>query len=109
MAGTVFVDMARTVGDGTGRGKRSRTTGVPYQDGCCIGNQDREHAVPAVTADPLALSRLPRPSLFHVERSIRSVTTAPRGYEGEGFPVRRAFAGVDLRDLDPFIHLDQMG
>jgi redox-sensitive bicupin YhaK (pirin superfamily) len=40
---------------------------------------------------------------------VRSITTAPRGFEGEGFPVRRAFAGVDLRDLDPFIHLDQMG
>ena len=39
----------------------------------------------------------------------RSVTTAPRGLEGEGFPVRRAFAGADLADLDPFIHLDQMG
>ena len=38
-----------------------------------------------------------------------SVTTAPSGYEGEGFPVRRAFAGVDLSLLDPFIHLDQMG
>jgi redox-sensitive bicupin YhaK (pirin superfamily) len=37
------------------------------------------------------------------------VTTAPRGFEGEGFPVRRAFAGVALEDLDPFIHLDQMG
>jgi redox-sensitive bicupin YhaK (pirin superfamily) len=37
------------------------------------------------------------------------VTTAPSGYEGEGFPVRRAFAGVDLRALDPFIHMDQMG
>ena len=37
------------------------------------------------------------------------MTTAPRGFEGEGFPVRRAFAGVDLADLDPFIHLDQMG
>jgi redox-sensitive bicupin YhaK (pirin superfamily) len=37
------------------------------------------------------------------------VTTSPRGFEGEGFPVRRAFAGVDLTDLDPFIHLDQMG
>jgi redox-sensitive bicupin YhaK (pirin superfamily) len=37
------------------------------------------------------------------------VTSAPSGYEGEGFPVRRAFAGVDLRDLDPFIHMDQMG
>ncbi len=37
------------------------------------------------------------------------MTTAPQGHEGEGFPVRRAFAGVDPRDLDPFIHMDQMG
>jgi redox-sensitive bicupin YhaK (pirin superfamily) len=37
------------------------------------------------------------------------VTTAPAGFEGEGFPVRRAFAGVDLAALDPFIHMDQMG
>jgi redox-sensitive bicupin YhaK (pirin superfamily) len=37
------------------------------------------------------------------------VTVAPSGVEGEGFPVRRAFAGVDLADLDPFIHMDQMG
>jgi hypothetical protein len=28
------------------------------------------------------------------------------GFEGEGFPVRRAF---DLRALDPFVHMDQMG
>ena len=40
---------------------------------------------------------------------MRSVTTAPSGFEGEGFPVRRAFAGVALTDLDPFIHMDQMG
>jgi hypothetical protein len=38
-----------------------------------------------------------------------SVTTAPSGLEGEGFPVRRAFAGVDLATLDPFVHMDQMG
>ena len=37
------------------------------------------------------------------------MTTAPRGFEGEGFPVRRAFAGVDLAELDPFVHLDQIG
>ena len=42
-------------------------------------------------------------------RRIKSVTTAPRGLEGEGFPVRRAFAGVDTVDLDPFVHMDQMG
>jgi redox-sensitive bicupin YhaK (pirin superfamily) len=40
---------------------------------------------------------------------VVSVTTAPSGLEGEGFPVRRAFAGVDLSLLDPFVHLDQMG
>ncbi len=37
------------------------------------------------------------------------MTTAPQGYEGEGFPVRRAFAGIDLAHLDPFIMMDQMG
>ena len=40
---------------------------------------------------------------------MRSVTTGPRGYEGEGFPVVRAFAGVSAADLDPFVHMDQMG
>lgn len=66
--------------------------------------------MPAVTVDnPLALPRVPEPGPETVERAVRSVTTAPQGFEGEGFPVRRAFAGVDLADLDPFIHLDQMG
>jgi quercetin 2,3-dioxygenase len=65
--------------------------------------------MPAVTADTVALPRLPSPALDAVERPVKQVTTAPSGYEGEGFPVRRAFAGVDLRDLDPFVHMDQMG
>src|SRR4029453_11012556 len=43
------------------------------------------------------------------DRPVLSVTTAPSGFEGEGFPVRRAFAGVDLAALDPFVHMDQMG
>src|SRR5207247_2691203 len=42
-------------------------------------------------------------------RRVRTVTTAPSGLEGEGFPVRRAFAGVSHADLDPFVHMDQMG
>ena len=50
----------------------------------------------------------PRPVVAR-QRPVRALTTAPRGYEGEGFPVRRAFAGALLEDLDPFIHLDQMG
>jgi quercetin 2,3-dioxygenase len=67
--------------------------------------------MPAVTApDLLALPRVPTPDPVSAsERSVRSVTTAPRGFEGEGFPVRRAFAGVALSDLDPFVHFDQMG
>jgi quercetin 2,3-dioxygenase len=67
--------------------------------------------MPAVTAENISvLPRLPEPDpLTSVDRPIRSVTQAPRGFEGEGFPVRRAFHGVDLGDLDPFIHMDQMG
>jgi len=65
--------------------------------------------MPAVTADTLSLPKVPSPRPGDAGRAVRSVTTAPGGYEGEGFPVRRAFAGVDLRDLDPFIHMDQMG
>ncbi|MGH3782885.1 MAG: pirin family protein [Pseudonocardiaceae bacterium] len=66
--------------------------------------------MPAVTVkDATTLARIPEPAPLAVDRSVRSVTTAPSGHEGEGFPVRRAFAGVDLRDLDPFVHMDQMG
>ena len=65
--------------------------------------------MPAVTvANPLDLPRVAEP-VATLDRPVRSVTTAPIGYEGEGFMVRRAFAGVDLADLDPFVHLDQMG
>ena len=67
--------------------------------------------MPAVTVpDLLVLPRIPRPDRSReASRSVVSVTSAPRGLEGEGFPVRRAFAGVDLTALDPFVHMDQMG
>ena len=65
--------------------------------------------MPAVTADTLTLPRIDAPAPDHRARPVRSLTTAPRGFEGEGFPVRRAFAGVPLTDLDPFVHMDQMG
>ncbi|GAY18870.1 pirin family protein [Mycobacterium sp. shizuoka-1] len=65
--------------------------------------------MPAVTADTLSLPRLSAAAPTDTERPVRSVTTGPRGYEGEGFPVVRAFAGVGAADLDPFIHMDQMG
>ncbi|MFJ6094346.1 pirin family protein [Williamsia muralis] len=65
--------------------------------------------MPAVTADTLTLPRIAGPVAADTERPVRSVTTGPRGYEGEGFPVVRAFAGVSKTDLDPFVHMDQMG
>ena len=65
--------------------------------------------MPAVTvADTLVLPRVTA-SAEGRDRAVVSLTTAPRGFEGEGFPVYRAFAGVDMRVLDPFIHMDQMG
>ena len=65
--------------------------------------------MPAVTVDNLlVLPRIAEPGP-EADRPVIKVTTAPSGYEGEGFPVRRAFAGVDLALLDPFIHMDQMG
>ncbi|HMC43123.1 MAG TPA: pirin family protein, partial [Acidimicrobiales bacterium] len=65
--------------------------------------------MPAVTANTLALPKIPSSPPEAVDRPAQSVTVAPRGFEGEGFPVRRAFAGVDLAELDPFVHMDQMG
>ena len=67
--------------------------------------------MPAVTVeDRLVLPRIevPDPTITST-RAVLQRTTAPSGLEGEGFPVRRAFAGVADRALDPFIHMDQMG
>ncbi|HUE06368.1 MAG TPA: pirin family protein [Acidimicrobiales bacterium] len=66
--------------------------------------------MPAVTVpDNLVLPRITPPADRSVVRPVKTVTDAPAGFEGEGFPVRRAFAGVPLAELDPFIHMDQMG
>jgi redox-sensitive bicupin YhaK (pirin superfamily) len=66
--------------------------------------------MPAITVDDLTtLPRIAADPLASVPRPVLSLTSAPSGFEGEGFPVRRAFAGVDLARLDPFIHMDQMG
>jgi len=67
--------------------------------------------MPAITVENvLTLPRIPNVSpVGALERPLLAITTAPQGVEGEGFPVRRAFYGLDQRDLDPFIHMDQMG
>ncbi|GCD44552.1 pirin family protein [Streptomyces paromomycinus] len=65
--------------------------------------------MPAVTVEnPLTLPRVAAPADAR-PRAVLAVSTAPGGFEGEGFPVRRAFAGIDYRHLDPFIMMDQMG
>ncbi|THA25384.1 pirin family protein [Streptomyces sp. RKND-216] len=67
--------------------------------------------MPAITVEnPLTLPRVTAPAAESAaRRPVLAVSTAPTGFEGEGFPVRRAFAGLDYRHLDPFIMMDQMG
>ncbi|MEH1124173.1 pirin family protein [Micromonospora sp. CPCC 206061] len=67
--------------------------------------------MPAIAVDNvLVLPRLPilDPAATRY-RPVRRLVTATRGYEGEGFPVRRGFAGVALSELDPFVHFDHIG
>ena len=65
--------------------------------------------MPAVNVENLlVLPRVTEPAA-QGERPVAKITTAPSGIEGEGFPVRRAFGGISLQDLDPFVHMDQMG
>lgn len=66
--------------------------------------------MPAIKVDDVALlPKLSTSSPQQIPRGVISITSAPRGFEGEGFPVRRAFAGISQELLDPFIHMDQMG
>lgn len=67
--------------------------------------------MPAVTADPLSLPRVPAPDPVTVGyRDVTRVVTATRTTEGEGFVVRRPFPGVlSLHEADPFLLLDHMG
>jgi len=67
--------------------------------------------VPAVQVDDIsALPRIaPADGENASERRVVNVVNAPRMLEGAGFEVRRAFSGVDLSLVDPFLLLDHMG
>jgi quercetin 2,3-dioxygenase len=67
--------------------------------------------MPAITMENvLVLPRLPElDPVATAFRPVHRLTAAEHGIEGEGFPVRRAFAGVPSAELDPFIHMDHMG
>ena len=65
--------------------------------------------MPAVTVEDMSkLSKLEVDPLARAREPKKRVS-APSGLEGEGFPVRRAFAGIPTELLDPFVHMDQMG
>jgi len=66
--------------------------------------------MPAITvSNVLSLPRVSAPATDAAQREVHRITTSPRGFEGEGFPVRRAFAGLIKAEIDPFVHMDQMG
>jgi hypothetical protein len=66
--------------------------------------------VPAVSVrEPLELPAVRLPVAPVRFRPVRGVVTSLKAFEGEGFPVRRPFPGLDRRLVDPFILLDQMG
>jgi len=65
--------------------------------------------MPAIT--PTDVTSLPRAQapVDAISRPVLTVVDAPTFLEGEGFQVRRAFAGIDLSLADPFLLLDHMG
>ena len=67
--------------------------------------------MPGVHVDDISV--LPRIGPIDIkeanERRAITIVDAPRTLEGAGFEVRRAFSGIDLRLVDPFILLDHLG
>jgi quercetin 2,3-dioxygenase len=66
--------------------------------------------MPAITADPLTLPRIPKMSEQETAwRTVSRIVTGERHLEGEGFKVRRPFPSMALPLADPFLLLDHMG
>ena len=67
--------------------------------------------MPAVTvANPLTLPAITiADGAAARSRPVLRVVNSIQTYEGEGFPVRRPFPGLERSVADPFILLDQMG
>src|SRR5262249_23570759 len=92
--------------------QRRRRTPMPDEFDLAVllfGESNLEDVMPAITADTLTLPRVAAAAPGETERPVKQVSSGPRGFEGLGFPVVRAFAGVPLEDLDPFVHMDEMG
>lgn len=67
--------------------------------------------MPAVSAPNILALPVIQASAEQLARSrpVSAIVTAIKTFEGEGFPVRRPFPGLDRRVADPFLLLDQMG
>jgi len=66
--------------------------------------------MPAITSENISsLPRVSRPLESEMSRKVKRVVDAPSGYEGEGFPVKRALSQLSIQAVDPFIMMDQMG
>ena len=66
--------------------------------------------MPAITPENImSLSRVSRPGESAMSRTVERVVDAPSGFEGEGFPVKRALSQLSLESIDPFIMMDQIG
>jgi len=66
--------------------------------------------MPAITTQNImTLNRVIKPKDSAIPRGIKKVVDAPSGFEGEGFPVKRAFSQLSLESIDPFVMMDQMG
>jgi len=66
--------------------------------------------MPTIYVDNLnKLQRLTDSGSAKIARPVINVVKSVAGFEGEGFPVNRAFTNLSLRDLDPFIMMDEMG
>ena len=66
--------------------------------------------MPSVSVNELqTLKRIPRTTDLGNFRPVQKIAKSVPGFEGEGFPVNRAFINLTLQDLDPFIMMDEMG
>ncbi|MEC9308767.1 MAG: pirin family protein [Chloroflexota bacterium] len=66
--------------------------------------------MPTIYVDNLSkLQRLTDSGSVKMTRPVVNVVKSVAGFEGEGFPVNRAFTNLSLSDLDPFIMMDEMG
>ena len=66
--------------------------------------------MPSVTTENImTLKRVRQPKDSAISREVKKIVDAPSGFEGEGFPVKRAFSKLSLESIDPFVMMDQMG